>query len=244
VANVVKESLVSVTDQAAPEKAESVVKAVLQRIYNQQPQPIQDKLAEDVAFMARLGFELRPTVGVGDLQFEHEAFWQAAVEAVNGRIGHVQPLGREDSMALHVRKTDDDDPVIYLEGPDLLHNMPLADAELPLVLESVAERETFLQRHRSWFDGNAHDINDAIASIATMEDPIARVETAATWRRESASVYYTMLVERLKGPAHVSAGDLLPPNIDRLVRHLRLDPQAGLENPPICTRCRERCLGR
>lgn len=227
VANVVKESLVSVTDQAAPEKAESVVKAVLQRIYNQQPQPIQDKLAEDVAFMARLGFELRPTVGVGDLQFEHEAFWQAAVEAVNGRIGHVQPLGREDSMALHVRKTDDDDPVIYLEGPDLLHNMPLADAELPLVLESVAERETFLQRHRSWFDGNAHDINDAIASIATMEDPIARVETAATWRRESASVYYTMLVERLKGPAHVSAGDLLPPNIDRLVRYLRLDPQAG-----------------
>ena len=99
--------------------------------------------------------------------------------------------------------------------------------ELQLLLESPAERESVLRRNRHWFDCPNETFDKVVAEIASMEDPRRRIETTESWQKLSAHVFYASLHQKLQERNEMHPSDLLPTDVESLVRFLRINPEVG-----------------
>ena len=94
VANILKISLMSMLDQEHDQDSAGVVK-LLQLLFNDLPDPLREELNLDTDFMAKIGFQLRPTAAAFGLDFDHDEFLKAASEAMNGREAILSTLERD-----------------------------------------------------------------------------------------------------------------------------------------------------
>jgi len=227
VADMMKNVLLLIREAALRDNPVAVVVKTLQILYEELPPPIRNELEHDQDFIAQLGYEFRERVSVGGLDFQPDTFWVAAREAING---HDAPIVPDNTATPVTFKRADDRPgqdAIFFQDPTTGRRVDVAIDDLGLMLDSVAEREALLRRHREWFDGPDEFVDRAVAEIATTEDPKERIDKVAAWRRASAAMYYGLLPYHLSQQRPLPVGDLLPPNVEGLLRHLRLDGHVG-----------------
>ncbi len=226
-ADMVKNVLLLIREDALRDNPVAVVVKTLQTLHEELPPPIKAELERDHGFVAQLGYEFRERVSVGGLDFEPDAFWVAARDAING---HGAPIVPDNVAAPVTFKRVDDRPgqdAIFFQDPTTGHRVDVAIDDLGLMRDSVTEREALLRQHREWFDGPDEVVDRAIAEIATTEDPKERIDKVAAGRRVSVTMYYGLLPYRLSQQKALPVADLLPPSVEGLLRHLRLDARIG-----------------
>ena len=228
VADVLKISLMSMLDQELDKDTADGAVKLLQFLYNDLPDPIQEELSRDTDFMAKIGFISRPFAEAFGLNFDHDEFFKAASEAINGREAILSTLERDQEVKFLPFELDNGKKAICLDEPGTEKKV-ISEATLELLLESSEEREAVLRRNRSWFDCSRKTFEKAVAEIVSIEEPSRRIEEARSWIKNSATVYYSKLYQNIKTQQGFEASDLRPPNTDGLLRHYRLttDVEAG-----------------
>jgi hypothetical protein len=211
-------------DQADTEHDRAIVIMQAHALYEALPDFIQSELAKDAEYMARLGYRLAVAATIGPYSIERHAFIKAVMEVVNDRQ-RTMTVQSGDTM-LTVRACTD--PVergaVCLEDRQMGHVIGVTDLELLLLHDSAAEREATLRRNRHWFDRPAPVVEQVIAEIASLDEPERRVEAGERWRTQSLSVFYTTLFKRVRAHQELAYEDMLPPDIDEVLWHLRIDP--------------------
>ncbi len=200
----------------------------LRAFYGDLPKQLQDELGRHAGFMERIGIVLRATIGVGDLVFDRDDFLRAAGQAINGRDATVVAIDPAMPVALHAGDGGDEQAILILAHPHTGENMVVEGDDLDLLRDSPSAREASLRHHREWFDCSDAELHLAVARIVVDDDPLARIEGAASWREASAAVYYDDLSSHLRGHAQFRDTELPPPTMAGLLRHLRLAPDVGV----------------
>ena len=228
VADVLKISLMSMLDQELDKDTADGAVKLLQFLYNDLPDPIQEELSRDTDFMAKIGFISRPFAEAFGLNFDHDEFFKAASEAINGREAILSTLERDREVKFLPFELDNGKKAICLDEPETEKKV-ISEATLELLRESSEEREAVLRRNRSWFDCSRETFEKAVAEIVSIEEPSRRIEEVRSWIRNSTAVYYSKLYQNIKTQQGFEASDLRPPSTDGLLRHYRLttDVEAG-----------------
>ena len=228
VADVLKISLMSMLDQELDKDTADGAVKLLQFLYNDLPDPIQEELSRDTDFMAKIGFISRPSAEAFGLNFDHDEFFKAASEAINGREAILSTLERDREVKFLPFELDNGKKAICLDEPETEKKV-ISEATLELLRESSEEREAVLRRNRSWFDCSRETFEKAVAEIVSIEEPSRRIEEVRSWIRNSTAVYYSKLYQNIKTQQGFEASDLRPPSTDGLLRHYRLttDVEAG-----------------
>jgi hypothetical protein len=221
----VKNSIMEVRQGVAGRAPEPVVAASLGKLYQDLPRSIHDELSRDPDFMAAVGMRTEIRIQIGPFQFGSEAFWRAAAEAVNGRPVSVATAG-DEPITVMLRATEEP-ATLTLVDPATGDEPTVTHQYIPLLSESASAREAALRGNRSWFDCPDNKFEAAMADIASLTDPFRRVEEAGRWRDSSPTAFYEDLAEKLVGPDPLYSNDLLPPDAERLLEHLRLDGEYG-----------------
>ena len=198
-----------------------VVVKLLQLLYDDLPNPLREELSRDTDFMAKIGFRLRPYAEAFGLNFDHDEFFKAASEAINGREAILSTLERDREVKFIPFKLDNGNKAICLDEPEIQQKV-ISEDTLELLLESSEEREAVLQRNRSWFDCPRKTFEKAVAEIVSIEEPGRRIEKARSWIKNSAAVYYSKLYKNIETQPDFSISDLRPPSTEGLLRHYRL----------------------
>ncbi len=231
VADVLKISLMSMLDQEHDQDSAGVVK-LLQLLFYDLPDPLREEFNLDTDFMAKIGFRLRPTAEAFGLDFDHDEFFKASSDAINGREAILSTLERDREVKFIPFNLDNGNKAICLDEPGTEKKV-ISEATLELLLESSEEREAVLRRNRSWFDCSRETFEKAVAEIVSIEEPGRRIEKARSWIKNSAAVYYSKLYSKLyqniKTQQGFETSDLRPPSTEGLLRHYRLttDVKAG-----------------
>jgi tetratricopeptide (TPR) repeat protein len=227
VADILKKTIISSCDEMLKKESKGVMIRVLQLFYKDLPDVLRSELGRDSDFMSTIGMKFMTAITIGNWTFNPEEFWKAASEAINGRESKIRPI--ESAVELAFR---------CLAGPDRGSAFSITDslvgkinivkkAELQLLLDSPAERESVLRRNRHWFDCPSETFDKAVAEIASMEDPRRRIETTESWQKLSAHVFYANLHQKLQQRNEMQPNDLLPTDVESLVRFLRINPEVG-----------------
>ena len=186
------------------------------------PQPLARLFAEEAGFSARVGLAAAPVMYLGDHVVDVERVWQAAAQAYdtdrdvpflsNGGHQLIASIeGANGSRAFGVRdKANRHRYLLLVEGVDVLS-------------PSAAVREAALREVPHWFDRLASERDDAIATIAALDDPVERWREIVQHRMESAEAHYRGLATQLRDEARIDVvSDLRPGDPRSLLRHLRL----------------------
>ena len=246
VADILKKVFLDVRERGMHTQGEkkalkAAVVIVLQRFYQDLPNPIRDELSRDADFMAGIGLKSLSAISIGDLSFEAEDFFRVAAEAINGRRAKIRPTGSIARVFFEPPEAPSPPGAFSFAHPLTGQKQNVANPELALLRESATEREDLLRRNRDWFDCLEPDFERAVAEIASEDNPRIRIEQADSWRRSSAEVHYRELHEKLRGKRSFLLADLIPPSVDGLLRHLRLPsaPSPGLEFKQLITSAAE-----
>lgn len=191
--------------------------------YLSMPVAIQNIVAQDPEFLRKYGVQVLARILVGKLEFDRDAYFAAAGEAINGREG---------SAVVHSLK----DPVRFLpsqngEGITLNHpsfSLPvlIEDWRLLLLAESPSRREHAIELARDLLDV-PYRLQDSLSEVASTEDFLRRLEKAEALRDASLLMFYEQLAEKLDAHSSFSDLDFFPAERMALLRHLRLDESAS-----------------
>ena len=192
------------------------------------PLRLRNEIGNDQEFMASLDLTRTPTAAIGGHTFDRQELMEAIGQAVNGRtakiaILHSRAMARfepaaDNAIALTVRKKQ--------------ITVPLHD-EFLLLIDSVARRKELLGSHPEWFDCPVADRDAAVAAIATEENLSQRLYTAERWKNRSAAHFYSDLRETLTTERQLSYDQLIPPHLDGLLEHLRLERASTLPSDAL-----------
>jgi hypothetical protein len=223
----VKDSIMEVRQELVGRAPEPKVAASLGTFYRDLPRSILDELSRDPDIMAAVGMRTEIRMQTGRFQFKSEEFWHAATQAVNGRPASVTTVG-DAPVAVTLHATEES-TALTLVDPSTGSEPTVTNQYFPLLSESAAAREATLRGNRTWFDCPAGEFEAAVADIASLTDPLSRVEVAEHWRDTSPTEFYEDLGEKVVGPDPLYSNDFLPPDAERLLEHLRLGDKSGLE---------------
>ena len=231
VANILKKTVLSSSDEMFKEGPKGVVIRVLQLFYKDLPEVLRRELGRDSDFMSSIGMKFMTAITIGNWDFEPEEFWKAASEAINGRESKIRPIESDVEMTFQCVEDPDRGSAFSIIHPVTGKSNVVKKAELQLLLESPAERESVLRRNRHWFDCPSETFDKVVAEIASMEDPWRRMEATELWQKSSASLFYMKLHRQLREHNQFQFIDLFPPSLEGLLRHLRLksDTKPGLD---------------
>jgi tetratricopeptide (TPR) repeat protein len=238
VGDILKKTLLDVRLQASQRNGQSkqlgqVATSIMQRFYHDLPDSVREELSRDADFMANLGLKTLPAIAIGDLSFEAEAFFRAASEAINGRELSVRPIGTIARVRF-VPSTASPSKAFTFAHPLTGQQCEIGNAELPLLLDSAAEREACLRRHREWFDCEEGEFERTLAEIVSESNPRRRIELLDSVRKSSAAVHYREVHDKLRRNTNCEWTDLTLPAVESLLRHLRVSPP-GAQGPTIDT---------
>ena len=227
VVDILKKTILSSSDEMLKKGPRGVVIRVLQLFYKDLPEILQRELGRDSDFMATIGMKFMTTVTIGNWNFDPEKFWNAASEAINGRESKIRPIESDIELTFQPSEEPDERGVFCVIEPVTGKRNPVKNEEIELLLKSPVERESVLRRNRHWFDCPNETFEKVVAEIVSMEDPRRRMEAIEVWRKSSAASYYRRLSEKLKERKPLKYSDLLPPDPEGLLRHLRLTSNTG-----------------
>lgn len=203
----------------------AVVRFVLQSFYMDLPKEITDALDDDPELRERLGFKRKQVVTLGSMEFDAQEFWNAASEALNGRQATVQIEGNGEAL---FHRFDNDHPLpLAVTSTRAGENTLLEELELAILVDSVADRETVLRGHPEWFDDHPNQAEEMVAEIASTASPAERMSKLTAQMERSAAVYYKRLRDQIRSQGTFRLNDLLPPPVDVLARHYRLNLDVG-----------------
>ena len=197
---------------------------LIQQLYLDLPQPIQEELARDSDFMTKIRISFRTTFEVHNFPFNPDEFFEAAHKAMNGKKARITPIEFEKHILLYPSKKSEKRKAFYFYHPETNQKMSVDDERFELLFDAVEEREAVLRRHREWFDCSTDDFEEQVARITLLENPRQRFEEVETWQRSSAAMYYARLSRKLRSQEYPKVRELIPQHIEGLLRHLRLTP--------------------
>jgi hypothetical protein len=227
IADILKKTIFSSSDEVLKKEPKGMVIRVLQLFYKDLPEDLKRELARDSDFMAAIGIKFMTTVTISNWNFDPEDFWKAASEAINGRESNIRPIESDIGLTFQPLEESAERGVFCVIEPVTGKRNIVKNEELELLLESPVERESVLRRNRHWFDCPSETLEKVIAEIASMEDPRRRIDAIEAWRKSSAASYYQRLCEKLEERKPLKYSDLLPPDPEGLLRHLRLTSNTG-----------------
>lgn len=201
-------------------------KYVVQRFYEDLPDLLREELNRDQEFIASIGIRVFPVVEIGRVKFEINEFVRAASEVINGRPSTAKPLDPTEREAIFEPDTDNPFSCVVTH-PRNPQPVKVTDEIFALLSENPAEREAVLRRSRQWFDCPLEESNKVVAEIATLQDPLRRLEEAERWRKASVSAYYQRLREAVHRRHALARSDLGLPSADRPCWYFRLPPNTG-----------------
>lgn len=226
VGDVLKKSLTDARSEVLGKGPKAAVLRVLQRFYEDLPEPIRDELGKDASFMESIGLKPIVAVSVDGFSFEANEFYATAREAINGRKAKITPI--DSSSEVTFEPLDTPGPCAFvLDDRVSGRRHHVADDAFCLLHDSASVREEALRRNRQWFDCRGEEYERLIAEIATMEDPQSRIKEARTWSGGSAASYYRNLNSQLRSRLRFDVSDLRPASAEGLLRHFRLSPGVG-----------------
>ncbi len=222
-----KKTILSSSDEMLKKGPKRVMIGVLQLFYRDLPEVLRTELGRDSDFMSSIGMKFMTAITIGNWTFDPKEFWKAASEAINGRESKICPIEPAVELTFQALGEPDRGSAFGITDPLVGKINIVKKAELQLLLDSPAERESILRRHRQWFDCPSETFDKVVAEIASMEDPQHRIETTESWQKLSAHVFYANLQQKLQQRNEMRPNDLLPSDAGGLLRYLRIDPEVG-----------------
>lgn len=188
------------------------IAAVLQHnIFMQLPAVLQEQYQQDPTLMSRIGIQYLTAVTVGPWSFSQDTFFRGAHAAVNGRSEHVSPIESDEKVLF--RPTTERGG-ITLSGDQSGQKVQLNAPILPILSDSVGDRERWLSAHKDLFDGSPAERVDSYAVIAAEENAQVRYEQVQSLWATYLRRHYDELVPKL---AEGKAGyhELMPDDLKR-----------------------------
>ncbi len=201
----------AVRDERKPH-AGSLIQFLLELL----PDELRETVQVDAEFSADLSLATISIVQVGPLRFPRKEYLEAALEAVNGRRGRARVWRSADEVQFEPAEGG------ILLKPPTGETINVADPVLGLLSDQVSQRESALNSHPEWFDCSPDERSKPIQSILAEVDPLARFESAQSWRERSAAVFYDYLSRKLSEQEVFVPDNIRPPNAEALLRHYRL----------------------
>lgn len=227
VGDVIKSALLGAQAAATQSGAPQVVRHLLATVFADLPSEISDALVRDPDFSQQLELVGGPSIVVGDLLFDPDAFWQAATAAMNGRLATISARDSTEPITFRPPDQPGPGPLFAIERPITGQVQQVAHPDLALLAGSEAERLAVLHHNLAWFDCGESEREAALQEVATCADPHTRIQLVEQWRESSATVYYHQLWQFLRDSRAVDDPGLLPPSVEAVLRHLRLNSDIG-----------------
>ncbi len=195
---------------------------LLQQLYEDLPEAIRNELWRDTDFMSIIGIEPLLGVTAHGLNFRREDFFRAVARAINGHEGRITPIESKQELIFQPRRDGDGRPTVTFQDPATGEYRTIEGPEVQLLTDSVTERERVLRANRYWIDCPRRMLDRVVAEIASLKDPMCRLEVFDSWHKSSATSYYTKLRDQIRERRAYAFDDLFPPNLDGLIRFLRI----------------------
>ena len=201
-----------------------VMRILFAHFLNDLPVELQAELDLSVDVQSELGFKiLGPSVGIEGMHFEPQLYWQAMVEAVNGRLGEVEERESQQKLQIRFDRCDDQRMIVKLSSEQWEGEKEYGGVSLNILLENFDARIDFLNSHDHWFDCWKTDSEKEKNALASLELPAERIEKLWDWRDNSPESTYRKIEREVVASARrFSMNDLKLPSWDRLLSHLRL----------------------
>jgi hypothetical protein len=189
------------------------------------PLPLRHEIGNDQELMASLDLAGTSITTIGGHAFDHQELTGAIAEVIDGATAEITTL-RSRTIA---RFAPAPNHAIALTVGEETIKVPLHE-EFLLLTKSVIRRRELLDAHPEWFDCPVADREAAVATIATEENLLQRMEMAERWKQRSAAWFYRDLRETVTTERQLSQDQLIPLHLESLLEHLRLKSASTL--PP------------
>ena len=198
-------------------------------VYQDLPQAMRDFIAPSQLLVDEFGVRGGEiAIRVANHVFPFCDFLHGAAEAVNGRDAIIKTFdGVDCALAPGVR--EEFGHVVLLTTPLAESALPISSELLPLLYDDLGLRRRYLNQHPELFDLPRHQRNDAIEKIVAMPDLIERTEVAREYTRRSAEHFYRDLQVKLAQGFALRQDDLMPPAVNSLAQHLRIDVSGSID---------------
>jgi hypothetical protein len=187
------------------------------------PDRVAGALKLDVQVMRDFGvMDLSPSVMVAGNTFTFAGFWNAVAHAFCNGHGALDSADRKTRLRLRMNHKSQQ-VFISPKGPKMPVWRPLGISWLPLLSNNVDFREKTLRDEARYFDLDKPFLTEAIRDIARQKKPAERVARRDTYRLNSAFALCADLHYHLRQRQEVNIEELIPQNINILLRHMRLN---------------------
>ncbi|MGE0084151.1 MAG: hypothetical protein AB7S75_06985 [Desulfococcaceae bacterium] len=225
----------SFTDMAIHESSEISSLAsliVLRDFFLSIPKTIKEKLSEDNELINFLDIRYGHTVRLVSYDFETHLFHTALAEVAKGNEATISDFTTGKQFIVKPIADENNDIIsfcIKMDGSTDESRMTYPFFQL--LSPDIQKRERLLRDHRDWFDCDKQQFEEAVAQIVSTENAALRVQRTHEWYNNSASVYYKNIEIKIYKYTNCKRDELLPPNLECLLRHLRFPKPTGKKLP-------------
>jgi tetratricopeptide (TPR) repeat protein len=214
-------------DMATTDKELRRVAAVIIRaLVTDLPDELATFLAQDGEFLTRLGLSRSPVVRIGPHGLNPDELWKVGADVLRTRGTALIKAGEHELVVKLLPDSAQADQLVVEDKPARMQYIVLSDV-LGILSDSVSERESALKGISRLFDLPQAANDDAIARIAALGDPAARVMEVAKLRAASSTADYAELERKLTRHEAVGESDFMVEDVAVILRHLRLISGSG-----------------
>jgi hypothetical protein len=200
--------------------------AIIRALVTDLPDDLGTLLAQDGEFLTRLGLSRNPVMRIGPHRLNPDELWNVGAEVLRTCGTALIKAGEHDLVIKLVQDSAQGDQLVVEDQPARMQYIVLADV-LGILSDSVSERESALRSISRFFDLPRAANEEAVARIAALGDPAARVMEIAKLRGRSATTDYAELERKLTRHEAVGESDFMVEDVTVILRHLRLSSDSG-----------------
>jgi len=190
------------------------------------PGSLKPFVLEDQEVRDELGFAT--TVAIQRFHFTADEFYRGMTKVQEEGSANLELLEGEDTVSVSaIGELPAQE--FTLREPDGTE-IKFAGEELVLLDGTAAERRSFLEERRHWFDCNQREFRQRVEHIASDPDPRRRAEAARAAKSSSISVFLQALRARLAETRSFELQSLLPPDSAAAISYFGLDRIGDAEN--------------
>ena len=200
--------------------------ALIRELLVDLPDQFRMTLAEDGDFLGRLGISLMPAMPLGRHEINPQESWNAAARILTTKEPTLIDAKGEKLKVLLLEQRGQQQIVVEDTAARMRYIVP-ADT-VGILSDSASEREARLCGISKLFDLRSSATADAIARVAAPADAATRVMEMSRLQNNSVYNLYVDLRRKLEERQPVGKQDYVPPSIDAVVRHLRLEEDVSM----------------
>lgn len=208
---------------SADQLTRSVSRALAGRLYGALPESWRALLSEDRELMDFLGRTLIRSLQIGDWHVSLDAFANAVATATDCGVATVPVLGDGCDATLTVAIADDTELTVSSAAEG--ESVSIRDSSFGVLSPDPVVRSTACDAMRSQVDLSVADWHAVTASLHTVTDPARRFEIVIEQQQRTLARRYAGISERWKNQQLLHPDDLYPPEIDLVLKHLRLSSE-------------------